>query len=113
MMHEEIEKYVCDKFIKSGKKRIKTFFSFKAFQSQHCFGAGRSVRRTGKENQHNKGNKTPQNSKSVFLPIQCSSSFVHISEMFTVLPIKKTYSDRNNVERTNILVQKQEQTRSE
>lgn len=72
-----------------GKKNQNFFFSFNAFWSQQYFGAGRSVRRTGKENKHNKENKTPQNSESVFVPIQCSSSFVHISEMFTVLPIKK------------------------
>lgn len=88
MMHAEIEKRVCDKFIKSREEDTK-LFSFKAFQSQHCFGAGRSASGTGKENQHNKGKIMPQNSKSVFVPIQCSRSFVHISEMFTVLPIKK------------------------
>lgn len=47
------------------------------------------ARGTGKENQHKKRKIIPQNPKSVFVPIQCSSSFVHISEAFTVLPIKK------------------------
>lgn len=31
-MHEKTEKYVCDKFIKSGKKETKLFFLLKHFR---------------------------------------------------------------------------------
>jgi len=72
---------------KKQEKICKTYF-LKHFQNQQCFGAGRLARRTGKENEHKKGNIIPQSSKSAFVPTQRSNSFVCISEAFTVLPIK-------------------------